>query len=498
MADRPIEFSPEIEPIVHNPIGWAQLKLAGGLQRLLLVGLIYGLAVLTFHLIIYRMSRDEVNLSRFSTAAGIVMLVVSATTIFILGTSAIKKAIHRDFTSEMIQSHRLTGMSGYTAIFGYLSGPLAQTIVLSFVNWLTCTILSILAGTAPGPSVFTPAIIFIIMGCFALMCWTATILIALSTRGAVAVTGLFVLLGMAFNSNSLQTVPALSVLFGSASFINLKGGTATMSTLILAAMASQFVLSIMFFLAAARKYHRDDVIAFTPALDYTWVLLFSALSAMGICYRENKLFNIPMSGAELRIQLFASVVLLAMISFLPVSNAARRSAEWNWHKRRDAAFAQARPTGYYFVSILCSLIVLCVLMLVLSPMREVFEQRSGPRTLSAVRLVYASAAFIFTLVTFGGIIRFVFSVTPKGIFATILIIFVFWLAPLLGDLSVEALKSSPLMPDDPRSLFFASSPVGTWMSVFKPLNAPIAYGLIIQAAIAVGALVLARRAAKRR
>ena len=132
--------------IISNPLGWAQVKLLGGMKRVLLICAIYTGALLLINILIYRSMSEDVSLSAFAGGSLIVTIFIEAGLLLLVGINAIRKAVQRDFTSEMITSHRTTAMTGHTAAFGYLTGAPLTVLCLTVVNWIACTILAGLAG----------------------------------------------------------------------------------------------------------------------------------------------------------------------------------------------------------------------------------------------------------------------------------------------------------------------------------------------------------------
>ena len=171
--------------IISNPLGWAQMKLAGGIKRILLICAIYAGALLLFNILIYRGIPEEVPLSSFANASMVVTIFIEAGLLLLVGINGIRKAVQRDFTSEMITSHRTTAMTGHTAVFGYLTGAPLTVLCLTVVNWIACTILAGLAGNP----IAAASVLFVIFACLTSLLWTFTLLVALSTRGATSIGG---------------------------------------------------------------------------------------------------------------------------------------------------------------------------------------------------------------------------------------------------------------------------------------------------------------------
>lgn len=97
-----------------------------------------------------------------------------------------------------------------------------------------------------------------------------------------------------------------------------------------------------------------------------------------------------------------------------------------------------------------------------------------------------------TLVVVAGFLRLVYSYTDKSYLIVTLLVFFAWAAPPLVDLALEV--GLDLRSDEPRSAILAFSPIGTWLIVFKELDAPLVPGAIFQALLAAGGVLLARRA----
>lgn len=77
----------------------------------------------------------------------------------------------RDFTTDMITSHRLSAMSGYTAVFGYVTGPITQILSMSAVIWVAMHVFLSLSGPSVGygwvSTLAIPSILYAIMLCAA-------------------------------------------------------------------------------------------------------------------------------------------------------------------------------------------------------------------------------------------------------------------------------------------------------------------------------------------
>jgi hypothetical protein len=485
------------EPMILNPIGWGQFRLLGGWRRTLGIAGAYAGGSLLIMILLYRAMRADTTLTNFARGSLTFFLLIQTTILVFVGTNAVKRAILRDFTTDMISSHRLTAMSGYTAALGYLTGPTSQCIALTFVNWLICTILAGIAGT-PGSmtDLIGPTLLFVIMGFLALFCWSLQVLMALNTRGRVSVVGAFVILGVLSNLDVLWTLPGLALVVPTylVSTLRSSGGIASHDLPVLTSMAAQFALSFTFFIAAARKYTRDDVAAFSGALGFCLVALCALIAAVGMTRvpPQTVPFAPPIFYSN-SVHSVTTLTALALIALLPVANAARASAEWGRRKAKDALFQGRRPRSFVEAVAISVILALGILLLVLGKSSlAMIEHRTD--MLPREQMVYCAVAFALSLLTIGGLLRYVYSASGKVGWVIVLYLVVAWCIPMFADFSLDALINPAAITESGRSMLFTSSPIGVWIGSCTRLEAPVPQGLMIQALLAAGSLWLASRA----
>ncbi|MEK6644121.1 MAG: hypothetical protein AABZ08_09445 [Planctomycetota bacterium] len=486
------------EPIILNPIGWGQFRLLGGWRRTLGIAGAYAGGSLLIMILLYRAMRAETTLANFARGSLTFFLLIQSAILVFVGTNAVKRAILRDFTTDMISSHRLTAMSGYTAALGYLTGPTSQCIALTFVNWLICTILAGIAGT-PGSitDLLGPTMLFVIMGFLAAFCWSLQVLMALNTRGRISVVGAFVVLGVLSNLDVLWTLPGLALVVPTYLVSTLRrssSGITPNDLPVITSMAAQLALSFTFFLAAARKYRRDDVAAFSGALGYCLVALCALIAAVGMARVPTP--QIPFAPPIFysnSVHSIATLIALALIAILPVANAARASAEWGRRKVKDAMFKGRRPRSFVEAVAISVILALGILLLVLGKSSlAMIEHRKD--MMPHEQMVYCAVAFALSLLTIGGLLRYVYSASGKVGWVIVLYLVFAWCIPMFADFSLDALTNPAAMTESGRSMLFTSSPVGAWIASCTLLEAPVPQGLMIQALLAAGSLWLASRA----
>lgn len=480
------------EIILANPLGWAQIRLLGGWRRICFTTGIYAGALLLFNVFIFRMLGGNVTVSEYADKALIVMTFIELATIIFLGAGAIKKAVHRDFTSDMISSHRQTDIGGHSAVIGYLVGATAQVLSLTVVNWLTCTILAALTGTL-GTSIAAPTLILGVFGCLALFCWTLAILIGLSTRGGSSVAALVALVIVLANFRVISVLPGAALLIGYTTIRNLSaavsGGIQDVS--IIVTMMAQCAFAITFFVAAARKFARDDVQAFSPLLAFVLLAEWTLICAVALAHWPAPgLFGVIVAGG---VQSIATIVAMTVIAFLPLASAARASAIWHKRRAHDPEFTKRRPLTSYVAPLIAWLLIAGITTAVFAtPVARGTISLPGRLEFHPENLLYIAGTILLALLGISGLLRFTYAKTPKALFALIVFLVLFWAVPPLADVALAVAEDR--LGTDPVSPFFGCSPIGTWILMMAPdIEGPIWIGIGFQGLVAAAAISLGIR-----
>lgn len=481
------------QPIIANPVGWAQVKLLGGWKRLWgFVGGYTALGIIVLVFIYRALQFEKVSLSTFAGGALTVLMFIQAGIVLLGGLATIKKAVQRDFTTDMIASHRTANMTGYTAVIGYLTGATTQVILVALANWAISTVLAFLAGPATTP--LAPTFLLAVLGCMAAMFWTLGVLAGLSTRGTAPMALPIVILWTLSSVRVLGIVPGLSLLAYSGALPSFFTGPTTPSAgaFVFASMFAQLLFGVVFFIAAARKFARDDVPAFTLPHAYILLALCTVLSAAGLEFtgRLSPAWS-PTGFYDPAHQLVATLIALALVAFVPISGAARSEVKWAKRAKKDPGFREPKPRHYLEAPLTATFLVFVILAATLSADVGRITGSSGETSL-AEYLGWSVGPFLLTLVAVAGLLRLVYSLTDRSLLIVTLLTFFAWAGPPLVDLALEV--GLDLSSNDPRSAILGFSPIGTWLILFKGLDAPLMPGAIFQALLAAGSLLLARRA----
>ncbi|OWY72600.1 hypothetical protein B7486_06680 [cyanobacterium TDX16] len=490
-------------PLIRNPLGWAQLMLLGGWKRLGAVAALTAAGIIVCSMMIYRAVNP--NLSSFAQSAVGVLMMCEAVLLFFIASGQIKKALLRDFTTDMITSHRLSAMSGYTAVFGYVTGPITQILSMSAVIWVAMHVFisMVTPGVGAGRAAMLaiPSVLYAIMLCAAATLWSLGVLIGLSTRGKAGVIGVVVFLAISNNTSMFKVVPGLYVLFPLTEIVTnniaTAGSIAFDAPALLASGLIQTTLTLVFVIAAARKFHRDDVPAFTPILAHILLAICSLTCAVAFKYwRPSALGVIRVDFAiDPGNQMLMTLASLALLSLLPVAVGASSEARWAKRAAADAQFAPRRPTPFYASAASATAIALGIMLVVTGKtfhgqLKEVTGLSLAPNSAMTMAL-----AFFLAMVTMSGLLRYCYGIGMGGLTIGSFAIALLWLAPLLAEAAWAVLMDRHSSQE--YSMLFTMSPIGTWAAVLKKLNAPVTSGLAVQGAFAVGALMLAHRVRRR-
>lgn len=484
------------QPIIANPIGWVQLKLVGGWRAQL--GFLAGYCgiALLLHLIVYEAvaRAGRVSIPQFAGGAFVVMTLALASLFLLGGTATIKKAIQRDYTTAMIGSHRTSAVTGYAVVLGYLTGATVQILLASAANWLICTILALMAGVTVSP--FAPSALLAVLVCWAAMFWPLAVLVGFDTQGKMPVGGLVVSLVVLSSIGILDVWPGLSLLFcsGNAPSLTRKTPVNLADASVIISMLGQILFGLIFFAAAARRFARDDVQGFTPALAAAVLALTALLSGVGLAYWPQSSPSSPLAGNEImqpRNQLVATLAGVCAVAFLPVAVAAGNAARWARRRTKDHGYDAPKPRSFVEAPVMAALIVIAIWTVVLN--RDVDMLLGGARGAAALwRLILVVVPFLAALLTVRGLLRYVYAYTNKGYVILIIYVLLVWVAPVLTDAALEVALDRAA--DEPASAAFACSPVGMWLAALKEVNAPLIPGLVLQTVLAIAALIFARRA----
>ena len=501
------------EPLIANPLGWVQFKLFGGHRRMVVLAAFYAGLILLLHILLYYAMQtvEPVDpLRRLVSMTYSFMLVVMAAVLLVGGTVAVKNAVQRDFTTDMISSHRLTAMSGETMALGYLTGSLSQIITLTLVNWFACVILGLLSNI----SFLVPTLALVYLaGLTAVFC-TLGMLFALCTRGKASIAVVMILAAVLSRTPVMEYFPGLSLLLGSFLFQDFPWNSPGQHVmgLVAASLAAQLAVAATLFLAAARKTWRDDVPAFTPGLALILLALSALIVAVGQRFVPPSYPGFIGGGwQKIATQSVVGLAAVAVVAMLPVATATRRNAVWARRKALDPDWTEPRPRHWLLLTLLAGGIALGIPAIILTgqlaryhefwlPPLSSTPNAWGDHSVRSDGLPLAllgsgsvlAAFFVLPLVSLGGLLRVAYSAANKALWLIIAHFIVIWMMPPLVDLIIA--NVSMRSANQPLSALMAVSPLGAWFITLRLADGPLAPALAFHSLLAAGSLLLTARA----
>lgn len=292
-----------------NPLFGLHVRLSGGwrvcyLFVVLYLGLIVGFSTLT-----YRLNPDDA--AQVSSAW---LGIVSASQGFFLllaGPAAIRKAVLRDFQTGMIESHRLSPMSGYKVVLGYLSGPVVVLAALYAASLLAggYFVTRVALGLTVGQAVGAWWAGQICLLTLALFFCTLVLLGAVASSGKANLVGVIIVISAFGGWAILPLVPGIALIGG--------------------VMSGNVLWS--FFGGGAPKVGAADVAAYAIIAQLVFAALFIIATARRVRAPERPLFSMPLAfvlAVVTGVVLIAGVALRAALNTGPLARSFAETSDW--------------------------------------------------------------------------------------------------------------------------------------------------------------------------
>lgn len=324
--------------MVGNPFVRVQWRLAGPATQAILLVFGYFAVVLIVMALVFSDAQTPAQIDRGYATMLTLTTVGQALFLLLVGPSAVRKAVLRDFQSNMIESHRLTPASNLQIVLGYLFGPPYYTGLLFGLGILSGTFFAFRYGSAIQ---FMPTVVggwcaaqvaFLPLAALIL---SLVVLVALSSAGRTSAVGLLVLMSAAGGAFVLPLLPGaallLGVLSGGASIGILTRGQVLGGdpNVVAITAALQIAFALLFLTAACRKVRGVEAPAFDVRLGLVLLMATGATLLLGIAQRPN--FSWLFRGGDrlAGIQIISAVATFMAIAIFPLSAAATsRSRAW--------------------------------------------------------------------------------------------------------------------------------------------------------------------------
>lgn len=516
-----------------NPFLKLQYHINGGWRRLVLISVVFlGLMGLGWYLSLRLAlvekskppSAGDLSLAQAQASAAMVGWIALAQAIFLFvwAPAAVRKAVLTDFQSGMIESHRLTPLTGIRIVLGYLTAAPLQPFVLYGISLLLGGFLAAEMGRGIG-----------VPGLMAMKGWLGsqavalslgfmiasfTALFSLQTQGKIGrgMIPLTVVIATFGGGILLRLAPALGLVIGWLAiqliFGIIFGGMgaagvglpvaapgAVQATFILS-IAAQIAFSLLFLAAAARKVRQPESSLFSLTLGRVLLLLIGGATVAGMALTGKS--DLGLAPIEhLNAQLTASVLGLILVAYFPLSAAAHDQVAAD----RAAAFGEHRKghSSWHWLSMPVFIAAVIVGSIVASLLWRgfVFEPDTYWTTVSNT-LGRGALPIALVAMPMGDFALFsLLLLRGRKVFGTMILWF---LVARAGPLSLSALHIY-IQQQDPGALSTADagpdylaglSPLGTLMYCTGRFGQPWP-GVFVQVLLALALVVWYRRARAR-
>ncbi|MBL8878300.1 MAG: hypothetical protein JNG88_04190 [Phycisphaerales bacterium] len=483
-----------------NPLVWLHYRLVGSTNALIFVG-IFALLVIGGAGISYRMA-PAAQAGQVSSVWLAIITVGQALFLGIAMPAAVRKAVLRDFQTGMIESHRLSPLSGFTLISGYLMGAPVQIWMLYGMSLLFGTLFSAHYGYSLGVTTTVPAWYFL-QACLLVLTFmitTLVLLIALGTSGKANIIGVIAMISVFGGWVVVGVVPGLALLIGLMSadamyYSVTKGQVRNAETVLIAAIV-QAAFGTLYFMAAARKVRVPERAMFSVTLGTILAVLSGATLAAGfqLAPGSSTLFADWKTPPEIQVILSAGVLLL--ICYVPLISAAVDAALADRVRSFGEPINASLRRFLSFMPIVLAMIALVALINMhdggihsANPLDEY-----SPNSIRFFRVMTVVAIGLSFWTDYQ--LLYATAVIGRKPFVTVLLsVVILKVAPILLDVPIFIMAQEQGNRNALFSTgyFSGASPIGTVMLLLLPGGRPIG-GLIVQVLFALAATLLAFRA----
>lgn len=493
----------------HLPLAmWrVHFDLLGGNRRGGLIALGYVIAM-AVGLYLFRRALPDMSIADFS--AGFVNFLIAAQGLILVagGSTSIYRAMLRDFDLRMLESHRLTPMSNWSVVLGYVTGPTLQILFIAGLNLMVGSLFSLIGNKPLIAWLGGNALMLLGASVF----WSFTVFIGLRRAKPLNPTAFLALVGMF--AVPTMSIPAIGSFIGiypiMSGFIIAREDMKIPLGLVAAVSIVSMVIVTFWFSLSAAKYRRPDL----PALNglrglillVIWMLLgitgMHIFSASATAIPNPTEFDDPVS-----IQLLVMVIGAMLISWVPISGAiecaiivGRGGSPRNFGDRmRDRNVTILSATA---IIGLISVFAATAWKQLISP------GLSGPsRFLNGwvePRMLYGwlpvGLAVLFSAMTANGVFRTFYARAPMQRARAIMILVALTVVPIALDLARVGFALDEFSNSDPAfSGLIGFSPIGVVLAVLtSSQNLALELGLCFQAMVAIVFTSVGRRCMRAR
>ncbi len=459
-------------PLVTNALAWAQWRARGGPRTTFLwSATLGGIAGFAMFLSVWADPRFASSvLGYWETGA----LISQGIIVILVAGGAMRNAVRKDIETRMIESHRLTPLSSAQVVSGYMLGAALEVSGLVLVVLVLGGVASVGSGTSLAKWLFTNAILFL----FAASLAPCIVFLSFVTRAGFGfVVILFVVLsagggalvaylpGFMLLAAPLMSTTMLSM-FG--------GGPVRWGGVYPISLAMQLLLGSFFFIGAARKYRRDDSVAFGVWLGTALVGVWFVISGLGTVHWDDLGSAARfMGGHKLLVsdQIAGSITAGLVLSLVPIAGAAWERSRWERRLRLQDPGLSRKPVPVKLVVLVCT--AFGTLMALAMAPAEILGTRE---------VIILASVILMTLGVFACVLRMNYRSSNKTAAVLMLCAAVTWAGPFL----MASIHRHAAPTAGAPSPLLAASPIATIFMLLRGETVDLRLGLIVQIAVFLG------------
>ncbi|MCG3139008.1 MAG: hypothetical protein HJJLKODD_02881 [Phycisphaerae bacterium] len=470
------------------PLFSCQVQLHGGLRRLSLHLMIYAFISVSlavgYRLIDHDSSLVSVadNMQKWLGWGQVILLVA-------VGTSALVRALYRDNTTRMMESHRSSPMSAFNIIIGYLIGSTFRVLLFFLFNLLAGFVLCILSHNPTAAWLSGNCCLFL----SSLAIWSAALFLLMhSSKRSGAFSILFLLLSCA-GPALITLLPAFGLLTGLCSGAwSVMGMTGTLPNrgemgISLVATACMVVYWIF---AAIRRFRHPALPILSVNLTMVLILFWWGASVIGLVYRERLMPPMfTMEQPDIIVQVICAVVVPLFLLAITIVFGQQHQP----FQLKGARLTNPLDRLSQFPLVVLAVLNCCVgLLLLWVTAKYRTSWSSGEPILFVARpYAYTIAAYGTMALISSGSFRVSYNLTRSTKFGWLLVLPILFL-PIIDFVRVMFLtEGDPTADAFGRLLVY--SPLGTLIQAWMNSEHLLVEGLIVQAIAAAILCVLGLR-----
>jgi len=358
---------------------------------------------------------------------------LEAAWVILLGCGRVTTAIRQDVVSRMMESHRMMPMPASHAVLGYIMGATSQAMLLFAATFM----MGMFTSSAALITFERWAAASMILLTFAMFMWCVSALSGFLPRGAGGIVWMILLAPLFGEGGALSLLPGLTVLVSpiiGRSVFEMNAGWSLEWTYVMA-LAGQALFGSVCLVGAMRRYRRVDAAVFGTALGLGLLAVWAGLSFAGI--RDWSEFRPTWARVRVteQMQVLASISIAILLAILPVTAAARATAQRRRQVLMNDPAPMPRLAPWFVVVAAATALIVAVGFAPASVV--VWRNEAAVRTAIVVATGLTGIYFVA---------RWCYRFMAWAFWPIAVWMFVTWFVPLLVDMVRFALSSDPEAP----------------------------------------------------